>query len=192
MKFSVVGLPHYTVWHLYEPSVDDLRHMEEMDREKKARDKEEQERQDRAKKIQNEFNEPDSQWEKDKSELQNIAKSEAEKKKSEKGAIGDESGPISPPKDSTNPDDISAKKSAGKKTVEADNNIKDADLDQEKKLPTPKDLADSEGTEIKIVTGLKDDKQANVKEMKPESVSGTQDEKKTEKKAEQMAAVKDS
>ena len=26
MKFSVVGLPHYTIWHLYEPSVDDIRH----------------------------------------------------------------------------------------------------------------------------------------------------------------------
>ena len=28
MGFSVVGLPHYTIWHLYEPSVDDIRHME--------------------------------------------------------------------------------------------------------------------------------------------------------------------
>ena len=28
MEFSVVGLPHYTIWHLYEPSVDDIRHME--------------------------------------------------------------------------------------------------------------------------------------------------------------------
>jgi hypothetical protein len=28
MQFSVVGLPHYTIWHLYEPSVDDIRHME--------------------------------------------------------------------------------------------------------------------------------------------------------------------
>jgi mannan polymerase II complex ANP1 subunit len=27
MKFSVVGLPHYVVWHLYEPSADDVRHM---------------------------------------------------------------------------------------------------------------------------------------------------------------------
>ena len=44
MKFSVVGLPHYTIWHLYEPSVDDLRHMEEMEQERLAREKEEQER----------------------------------------------------------------------------------------------------------------------------------------------------
>jgi hypothetical protein len=28
MRFSVVGLPHYTIWHLYEPSVDDIKHME--------------------------------------------------------------------------------------------------------------------------------------------------------------------
>ena len=28
MQYSVVGLPHYTIWHLYEPSVDDVRHME--------------------------------------------------------------------------------------------------------------------------------------------------------------------
>lgn len=28
MQFSVVGLPHYTIWHLYEPSVDDVKHME--------------------------------------------------------------------------------------------------------------------------------------------------------------------
>jgi hypothetical protein len=28
MNLSVVGLPHYTIWHLYEPSVDDIKHME--------------------------------------------------------------------------------------------------------------------------------------------------------------------
>lgn len=46
MGFSVVGLPHYTIWHLYEPSVDDIRHMEEMEEQRKARDKEEQEQAD--------------------------------------------------------------------------------------------------------------------------------------------------
>ncbi|KAJ5123274.1 hypothetical protein N7448_009371 [Penicillium atrosanguineum] len=44
MKFSVVGLPHYVIWHLYEPSVDDLRHMEEMELERQAREREERER----------------------------------------------------------------------------------------------------------------------------------------------------
>lgn len=43
MNFSVIGLPHYVIWHLYEPSVDDLRHMEEMELEKQAREQEEKE-----------------------------------------------------------------------------------------------------------------------------------------------------
>ncbi|KAI3403244.2 ANP1 [Candida oxycetoniae] len=30
MGFSVVGLPHYVIWHIYEPSQDDLKHMEWM------------------------------------------------------------------------------------------------------------------------------------------------------------------
>ncbi|KAJ5755040.1 Anp1 [Penicillium manginii] len=44
MKFSVVGLPHYTIWHLYEPSVDDLRHMEEMEQERLEQEQKERER----------------------------------------------------------------------------------------------------------------------------------------------------
>ncbi len=28
MGLSVIGLPHYTIWHAYEPSVDDIQHME--------------------------------------------------------------------------------------------------------------------------------------------------------------------
>ena len=100
MKFSVVGLPHYTVWHLYEPSVDDIRHMEEMEKERKNREREEKERQDRMKKIKNEFNEPNSQWEKDKSELQEMAKKEEEKRKADGPvAPGDDEGPIAPPKE---------------------------------------------------------------------------------------------
>lgn len=52
MKFSVIGLPHYTIWHLYEPSVDDLRHMEEMEQERLAREKEEQERAEQKEPLQ--------------------------------------------------------------------------------------------------------------------------------------------
>lgn len=76
MQFSVVGLPHYTVWHLYEPSVDDIRHMEEMEQERRNRESEEKERADRLKKIKDDFNDPNSQWEKDKTELHNIAQKE--------------------------------------------------------------------------------------------------------------------
>jgi hypothetical protein len=51
MKYSVVGLPHYTIWHLYEPSVDDIRHMEEMEQERKQREQEEIEKKERLEKI---------------------------------------------------------------------------------------------------------------------------------------------
>lgn len=44
MNFSVIGLPHYTIWHLYEPSDDDLRHMEEMELERQVLEQEERER----------------------------------------------------------------------------------------------------------------------------------------------------
>ncbi|KAK9373407.1 Anp1-domain-containing protein [Lipomyces chichibuensis] len=43
MGFSVVGLPHYVIWHMYEPSVDDLRHMAEMEQERLRKEKEAQE-----------------------------------------------------------------------------------------------------------------------------------------------------
>lgn len=96
MQFSVVGLPHYTIWHLYEPSVDDIRHMEvrvvkqhslasesnllqEMEQERIARENEEKERAERAKRIKEQFADPNVQWEKDKSDIQNIAKSEKSK-----------------------------------------------------------------------------------------------------------------
>lgn len=65
MGFSVIGLPHYTVWHLYEPSVDDIRHMEEMEAEKREREKQEKENAAITKKIQEEFQQVDSQWEQD-------------------------------------------------------------------------------------------------------------------------------
>ncbi|KAL9122699.1 MAG: hypothetical protein Q9187_000755 [Circinaria calcarea] len=97
MKFSVVGLPHYTVWHLYEPSVDDIRHMEEMEQERQNREKEEKERADRMKKIKDEFNEPNNQWEKDKTELQNIAAKEASEKKDDGTKVGNAQGPIAQP-----------------------------------------------------------------------------------------------
>jgi len=72
MKFSVVGLPHYTIWHLYEPSVDDIRHMEEMENERKAREAEEKAKQERLDRIQSQFDDTASQWEKDKDVLKDM------------------------------------------------------------------------------------------------------------------------
>jgi len=78
MKFSVVGLPHYTIWHLYEPSVDDIRHMEEMEQEKQKKEAEEAANKERMNKIKDTFDSPSRQWEKDKSEVQNLAAKEKE------------------------------------------------------------------------------------------------------------------
>jgi mannan polymerase II complex ANP1 subunit len=69
MGFSVVGLPHYTVWHLYEPSEQDLQHMQEMEERRKSQAEEEKERQERVKKIKQEFKDPNAQWEKDKASI---------------------------------------------------------------------------------------------------------------------------
>ncbi|KAK3323544.1 mannan polymerase II complex ANP1 subunit [Cercophora scortea] len=80
MDFSVVGLPHYTIWHLYEPSVDDIKHMEQMEQEKLAREAEEKEKAEKAKKMKESFGDATSQWEKDKTEMQNIALQEKKKK----------------------------------------------------------------------------------------------------------------
>ncbi|KAL2135879.1 hypothetical protein VTI74DRAFT_6478 [Chaetomium olivicolor] len=73
MQFSVVGLPHYTIWHLYEPSVDDIKHMEQMERERLAQEQEEKEKAEKTKKLKESFGDPTGQWEDDKSQMQNIA-----------------------------------------------------------------------------------------------------------------------
>ncbi|EHK20245.1 glycosyltransferase family 62 protein [Trichoderma virens Gv29-8] len=72
MRFSVVGLPHYTIWHLYEPSVDDIKHMEEMERERIAREKEEEERKIKEAQIKEEFGDANTQWEQDKQQMQDL------------------------------------------------------------------------------------------------------------------------
>jgi hypothetical protein len=38
MGFEVVGLPHYVIWHVYEPSEDDLLRMAEMAKEKAVKE----------------------------------------------------------------------------------------------------------------------------------------------------------
>lgn len=40
MGLSVIGLPHYVIWHIYEPSSDDIKHMEWMADEEERRENE--------------------------------------------------------------------------------------------------------------------------------------------------------
>jgi mannan polymerase II complex ANP1 subunit len=81
MGFSVVGLPHYTIWHLYEPSIDDIRHMEEMETERRQKEAEEKSKADRLTRIKDDFEKPDLQWQKDKESIQKAAKEDAAKDK---------------------------------------------------------------------------------------------------------------
>jgi mannan polymerase II complex ANP1 subunit len=87
MQFSVVGLPHYTVWHLYEPSVDDLIHMEEMERERKEREQLEKEKLENVKKLKEEFQDPDSQWEKDKVAIAEKTREEEQEKQAKAAGL---------------------------------------------------------------------------------------------------------
>lgn len=81
MQFSVVGLPHYTIWHLYEPSVEDMKHMEEMEKERKEKEKKEKAEKERLAKINEQFENPSGQWDKDKSDIRDMAKQEHSEKK---------------------------------------------------------------------------------------------------------------
>ncbi|KAK5103172.1 Mannan polymerase II complex anp1 subunit [Lithohypha guttulata] len=80
MQYSVVGLPHYTIWHLYEPSVDDLKHMAEMEKEKQDREKQEADEKERMKKVKEEFKDISDQWSKDKQALQEEENQELQEK----------------------------------------------------------------------------------------------------------------
>ncbi len=100
MDFSVIGLPHYTIWHAYEPSVDDIQHMEvsylclllilrsreteadppqQMKREQLAQEQAEKEKAEKAMKLKESFGDTTGQWEKDKTGMQDIALKEKKK-----------------------------------------------------------------------------------------------------------------
>ena len=75
MQFSVVGLPHYTVWHLYEPSFEDIRHMEELEQERERAESVEREKRERMKKIEQDFDVGAmQQYEKDKQDMRDTVK----------------------------------------------------------------------------------------------------------------------
>lgn len=155
----MVGLPHYTVWHLYEPSVDDLRHMEEMEQERVNRENEERERADRMKKIKEEFNDPNSQWEKDKTDIEGISKTDEETQKRLDAAgagQGNEQGPIVQPGKET-AEEIAAKKPADAKANSESKGVQDVkDTKDNKDTKDIKDAKDAQ--EVKEVKKVKDTK----------------------------------
>lgn len=105
MGYSVIGLPHYTIWHLYEPSIDDIKHMEvsmppsgsrqqtltrnqEMEKAKLTKDEEEKAKADKAKKIKEDFGDGKEQWEKDKEKMAKGKKEASAKGAPEKSTPG--------------------------------------------------------------------------------------------------------
>jgi mannan polymerase II complex ANP1 subunit len=93
MNFSVFGLPHYTIWHLYEPTLDDLKHMEELDREREQRQNEEAERAEIEKKTKDQFRDTRAEWEADGATVHGMAqKADAEERSREHGHKDSEDG----------------------------------------------------------------------------------------------------
>ncbi|KAL4919563.1 Anp1-domain-containing protein [Aspergillus aurantiobrunneus] len=91
MGFSVVGLPHYTIWHLYEPSVDDMRHMEEMEYERRAREAEEKAQAERAQRTEAYYKNPKIESEIDNAFIRDSV--EEEEKNKNKSADDPTEGP---------------------------------------------------------------------------------------------------
>ncbi|KAK4694817.1 mannan polymerase II complex ANP1 subunit, partial [Lecanoromycetidae sp. Uapishka_2] len=167
MQFSVVGLPHYTVWHLYEPSVDDIRHMEEMEQERKNREKEEKERSERMKKIKEEFGDEGGQWEKDKTAVDGLTQQEDQIRKEHDAAMADKGGkdqastekPATENAIGTSPKDIkeTTESADTKETKSTKDTIKDT-----KKPAEVEESADTiEGKKPKDVAHKKDNAAAN-------------------------------
>ncbi|KAF3936066.1 hypothetical protein ABW20_dc0104378 [Dactylellina cionopaga] len=87
MGFVVIGLPHYTIWHLYEPSLDDLKHMKEMEEQRVAHEKEElakaKEKEKEKARLEEgwDIQKDKATWDKDQKEIINAALKEKEKEK---------------------------------------------------------------------------------------------------------------
>jgi len=108
MGYAVIGLPHYTIWHLYEPSVDDIRHAEvgeylairsssrveavsltrtqELEQERQAQNQRDQDRAVKEKKITEQFMDPNGQWNKDREDMQALV-SDSERMEQQKSLV---------------------------------------------------------------------------------------------------------
>lgn len=65
MGFNVYGLPHYVIWHIYEPSSDDLKHMEWMAKEEAKQKEQEKLKQIYSKVWEEGFEDVQDEWEVD-------------------------------------------------------------------------------------------------------------------------------
>lgn len=118
--------------------------MEEMEQERRNRENEEKERAERAKKIKEEFIDPNSQWEKDKTDIENISKKDEEAqrlKEAESVNQGSEQGPIAQSGKDTAESNVvkqspESKSKAEEKNAEGEKATKDPQDSKEEKAPT--------------------------------------------------------
>lgn len=69
MGLSVIGLPHYVIWHIYEPSSDDIKHMEWMAEEEDRREHERQQRESHDKIWHSGFEDVRPNWEQERNNI---------------------------------------------------------------------------------------------------------------------------
>ncbi|KAG0690570.1 Mannan polymerase II complex anp1 subunit [Pichia californica] len=62
MGYQVIGLPNYVIWHIYEPSIQDLQYMKLMNEEKKNKFKNAKRKKFYDKKLTNSFFEVNKDW----------------------------------------------------------------------------------------------------------------------------------
>lgn len=69
MNYNVVGLPHYVIWHIYEPSTEDLKHMAWMAEEEKRKVEEARIKEFYDKNWESGFEDVRDEWESEKSAI---------------------------------------------------------------------------------------------------------------------------
>jgi mannan polymerase II complex ANP1 subunit len=69
MGYSVIGLPHYTIWHLYEPSIDDLRHTQELEEARNDAKEKVSAKESRTLEMRSQFYDASEKWQQDKSDI---------------------------------------------------------------------------------------------------------------------------
>lgn len=72
MGFSVIGLPHYTIWHIYEPSEDDIKHMERVAQEEARIQQEEALREEVSKIFESGFEDVHDAWDDEKQRIMGL------------------------------------------------------------------------------------------------------------------------
>lgn len=80
----------FVIYPFLQQHIADFKKKQEMEEERKAREKEEQDKVERMKKIKDQFVDPNSQWEKDKTDIQNAVMKEKKENERKEAAAAEE------------------------------------------------------------------------------------------------------